>query len=343
MTKSILSFATIVALLSYGANALEYNGDNYRLKLNASGNAGIFQADPFKEKSTFLGDWEARAEFDYNLNSKHTFGLVYAIDSIAIDEDLGYHEAFALWQVKNVGRMELGITSSVARKLGIGLPDVGGLRVNEEPLVYKKIAPNGPIISESILSAGHNHDALRMNLVGTNIQNVQYGLSVAGLSDDFKYNIDGAVKFKKSDGKLKTALSVAASFMDKPDGLESSIYSPEVFADFRAQASVGLNIQYNSLVWGTSVRGIYDSNPQGEVSDGLAVGSGFSYDFLQLSASVSYLLSSTGIWHNDAEHYYDNTVIGSLRYKFNEYIDMWLSVGTTSKTPFLSTAFRIEF
>lgn len=343
MKYNVFGYVLVVALFANSANAYQYKGDNFRFKLDASGELGVFQANPFKEKSLFLGDWEARTEFDYNLNDKHTIGAVYAIDAIAVDEKQWKHEIFALWQIKDVGRAELGNTPSVARKLGIGLPDVGGLRINEEPLFYKKVAPRGPIISESILSTGHNHDALRLNWVGTSIENVQYGLSIAGLSDDFKYSVDGAVKFKNSDGKLKSAISLAASFMDKPDGLEASIYSPSVFSDWRAQASVGLNLQYNSLVWGTSVRGIYDRNPIGDVSDGLSLGTGLSYDFMRFSVSVSYLLSDTGIWHSDVEKYVDNTVLGSMRYKYSEYMDIWVSVGTTSKTPFISGALRISF
>lgn len=345
MKRYCVIVAVGVCIACGNANAFDYTVGDFRLKLDASGSAGFITNNPFKsDKGTlFLGDWEGRAEIDYNINDTHRIGVVYAMDAVALDENQWMHELFALWQVKNIGRLELGFTNAVAHKLGIGIPDVGGLRVNEEPLFYKKIAPKGEIISDTIVSTGHSHEALRLNLVSVPIDNVQYGVGFAGLSAEYNFAADAGVKFRNSAGKIKTALSFGASFMDDLKDHHSDIFSSGVTSDWRAQASVGFNLQYNSLVWGTSVRGVYDYNPIGAASDGISAGTGVSYDLLNSSISLSYIMSDTGIWHKDARNYMDNTIIGSFRYKYNEHVDLWMSVGASSKTPFISVALRGQF
>ena len=78
-------------------------------------------------------------------------------------------------------------------------------------------------------------------------------------------------------------------------------------------------------------------------SSGISAGTGISYDILNYSASLSYMYSKTGIWHDDFDNYYDNTVIASLRYKYSENVSVWASIGLTSETPFLSAAMKVEF
>ena len=39
----------------------------------------------------------------------------------ALDKGNFSREAFALWEIRNMGRIEVGYTDSVARKLGVGL------------------------------------------------------------------------------------------------------------------------------------------------------------------------------------------------------------------------------
>jgi len=131
--------------------------------------------------------------------------------------------------------------------------------------------------------------------------------------------------------------------MDKPHNYNSVSYAPNINADWRAQGSIGYNLQYNSWIWGTSVLAIYDKNPVGAVGDGISAGTGLSYDILNYSLSLSYMYSKTGIWHNDVAQYYDHTVIGSVRYKYTENLELWTSVGLTTETPFLSAALKLSF
>lgn len=321
------------------AHAIQYNNGRFALKLNGYATGGVLEQK--LNTTDVIGDWRLRTQMNYAIASGQTLGLVYAIDAAAIDEDKFMREAFGLWEHRNYGRVELGFTDSVARKLGVGLPDVGGLRVNDKPLFYKVIEPKGPVISDTTITTGRS--ALRTNIVSVPKRGIQYGLSVAGITDDYDYAIDAALKIRQPDGKIKTAFSFGASFMDKPDNYRTDSFSPLVTADWRAQLSGGMNLQYNSWVWGASARLIYDENPIGPVSDGLALGTGVSYDILNYSISLTYIFSDTGVWNRDAKDYMDHTAVASFRYKYSQYIDGWMSLGITTETPFASVGLRLVF
>ncbi len=341
LIKTCLPFSVlaIVAAIATPADALQYDYGRASFRLTGYGTAGILEPD--FDKPDFIGDWRARAQFNYAVAAGQSIGAVYSIDAIALDEDKAMREAFGFFESRSYGRVELGFTDSIARKLGVGLPDVGGMRINDKPLFYKKISPAGPVISDTTISTGRG--ALRVNVVSVPTAPVQYGLSVAGITDDYDYAIDAGLKIRRPAGKLKTAVSLAASFMDKPDNYRTEAYNPHVTADWRAQAAAGINLQYNSWVLGISSRVIYDRNPIGRVSDGLVVGTGVSYDILNYSVSLSYLYSDTGIWHHDVPNYNDHTVVGSFRYKYSENVDGWMSVGMTTDTPFLAVGMRLTF
>ena len=143
--KTISIFAIVaVAAPTYGY-ALHYRAGDFNFALTGYGTAGIIEPD--FNKPDFLGDFHVRTQATYNASQSHTFGAVYAIDEIAINEDEYFDEAFAFWQWRGVGRMEIGLTDSVAHKLGLGLPDVGGLRLNDDSLVYRKMGTDGPVIA----------------------------------------------------------------------------------------------------------------------------------------------------------------------------------------------------
>ena len=106
---------------------------------------------------------------------------------------------------------------------------------------------------------------------------------------------------------------------------------------------MGMNLQYNSWIWGLTGRVIYDRNPIGPISDGFVIGTGISYDVFKYSVSLTYMMSDTGVWQQDINDYIDNTVVASFRYKYSENVDGWISSGITSKTPFVSAGMRITF
>ena len=334
-------YAATIALILSGtaAHAIDYSAGKFDFKLTGYGTGGIIQPD--FETPLFIGDWRVRGEIDLNANDNHKFGAVYSLDAAATDDGKAFREAFGFYQLKQVGRIEVGFTDSIARKLGVGLPDVGGLRINDRPIFHKKIVPEGPVISDTTLTTGRS--ALRVNVATSQINGAQYGLSLSGITDDYDYAVDGGLKIRKSDGKVKRAFSLGASFMNNPHAFSTDVYAPPVTADSRTQLTAGMNIQYNSWIWGTTARLIYDDNPTGPVSDGIVAGTGISYDLFQYSVSLTYMFSDTGIWNRDVDDFMDHMLIGSFRYKYSANVDGWISMGITSKTPFVSAGMRLTF
>ena len=320
---------------------LEYKHEDITLRISGYGNVGMIEPDFALNNSRFLGDWSVRGQMTYDADNNHRFGFVYSLDQQTVDTGEYINDLFALWQVKGVGRLEIGLTDSVAEKLGLGLPDVGGLRMNDNPLIYKRIDPTGPIITNTVLQTGDS--APRINIVSYNESGAQYGLSLAGGTDKYDVTLDGGIKIRRPNGKTKTAYSFGGSFMLNPKEFQQSQFSPLVTADWRAQMSAAMNLQYNSLIFALNVRAIYDQNPVGATADGIIVGSGVSYDVLKYSLSLSYVFSDTGIWHNDVADHINHTVVSSLRYKYSERVDGWMSVGLSVETAFVSAGLRVTF
>ena len=342
MKKIINTLFVVVSglVLSAGANALQFDYETVSVKLTGYGTVGMIEPD--FESPLFIGDWRARGQITYAPDNEYKFGLVYAMDQSALEKGNFSRETFAFIESKTYGRLEVGFTDSIARKLGLGLPDVGGLRINDRLLYNEKIIPDGPIIADTTLTTGRS-ESLRINLVTAPISSVQYGISVAGITDNYDWSIDGGIKIKKSSGKLKTAYSIGASFMKNPNDFDNEVYTPGVTADWRTQMSLGMNLQYNSWILGTTARVIYDKNPIGPISDGFVVGTGVSYDLLKYSISLTYMFSDTGVWQHNIDDFTDNMAVASFRYKYSEFLDGWISGGITSKTPFISAGLRATF
>ncbi len=343
-TKNICSICAILVMgeiiAPRGAYALGTRAGDFDFKLTGYGMAGILE--PNFEKPDFLGDFLVRGQVSYNGLGDHSFGLVYAMNEAALDEDEWYEDLFGYWQWRGVGRIEIGLTDSVAHKLGLGLPDVGGMRINSDSLIYRKMGTGGgPVIANPTISVGDS--ALRANIVSASHSTVQYGFSVAGFGDSYDYDIGAGIKFKFSDAKTKYALSIAAAFIDSPSDYRTDTFTPTISADYRAQAAIGMNIQYNSFVFGIDTRIIYDENPIDDVTDGILAGAGISYDLLNYTMSISYIMSDTGIWHSDAVNYIDHTAIASFRYKYSQLVDGWTSVGISRGEFFLGAGLRLNF
>lgn len=333
---SLLAFVACMGIST--ADAYEYNRGGFGFRLNAYGTIGVIEPD--FESPEFIGDWRVRTQFNYSLGSGRSIGAVYAIDELAIDQNEWERDAFLFFEDASLGRIEIGYTDSIATKLGVGLPDVGSLRINDNPLFYKKIDLGGPVISNTTLTSGR-YD-LRANIVSVPTKPLQYGISFAGLSPNYDYAVDVGLKYRKPDGKTKTAFSFGASFIDNPENFQTDIFAPKVTADWRAQVSAGLNLQYNSWIWGLSGRVVYDENPI-VAADGFTVGTGVSYDFLKYNLSVSYLLSDTGVWDSNVEDYMAHTGILSFRYKYSENVDGWISLGISAGLPFVGAGLKASF
>lgn len=342
MKTSFVALALFVSTLATATAApLEYRKDGFAVRVSGYGNIGLIEPEFLVPNARFIGDWSARIQTTYDVNNVHRIGLVYGLNQKTLEDGDEIDDLFALWQVRGYGRLEIGLTDSVTEKLGLGLPDVGGLRLNDDPLFYKRIEPNGMVISDATLDTGDG--ALRVNAVSSNNNGVQYGLSVAGITDKYDFAIDGGIKIRRPSGKTKTAYSFGASFMSNPDDFRASPWARHVTADWRAQASAAVNVQYNSWIFALTGRVIYDQDPIGEVSDGFIVGTGVSYDFLKYSVSLTYSLSDTGVWQHDVDDFLNHVVMSSFRYKYSENVDGWMSIGMTTETPFVSAGMRVTF
>lgn len=337
--KKLYTTLAIIFLVPNVAHALQYDMGNFSAKLSGYATGGFINPD--FESPLGIGDWRGRAQLTYDINDEYKLGAVYALDKAALDKGNLSRETFGYIESREYGRIEFGLTDSIARKLGVGLPDVGGLRINDRPLYNEKIIPDGAIIADTTLTSGRSDP--RINIVSAPTNGVQYGVSASGFATNYDYAVDAGLKIRRPSGKVKTAYAFGASFMDNPRDFDNEVYTPGVSADWRAQMSLGMNLQYNSWIWGLSGRVIYDNNPIGEFSDGFVVGTGVSYDLLRYSVSLTYMLSDTGVWQSDIDDFIDHMAIASFRYKYSENVDGWISGGITSQTPFVSVGLRLTF
>ena len=340
------SLLLCMCAMSTNAIAMDYKKDNWTFRLDADGMVGFLELRD--DKPIFIDDWEIKGQILYNFDKTRRIGAVYSIDADAVDDREYVHDAFVLFEDRDYGRVEIGLTHSIARKMGLGLPDVGYLRINDKSILYKKLDLKRVLISDTTATTGH--ETLRINLATRATEYGQYGLSVSGGSDDYNYAIDGAFKIKRPAGKLKSAYYVALSYMDKPEDYVESTFSPHVTADWRGQVAMGVNLQYNSFIWGTSARMIYDENPIAKTADGFVAGTGVSYDLLQSSLSLSYLFSDTNVWNHRNKITnekmagdYLHTILASFRYKYTEYTSIFMSGGITDTKPFFAVGIRSGF
>ena len=346
----------LYALCGAPAHAYEYNHGGYGFKLNGEGMLG--GAAVLDKDLRAISDFRIRAQGNYAVTNGITVGAVYAIDQLSLDHDKWARDAF-LFTESPWGRVEAGFTDSIAAKMGVALPDVGGLRINDYPIIYNFANPGVPVISNPTISDARYN--FRVNIASVPTNPLQFGASFAPGTRNFNSASDISVKYRQPNGKTKTSLVLGASFIDSPENMQADFYAPNVTADFRAQVATGLNVQYNSWIWGLNARAIYDQDAISTPSDGLRLGTGVSYDLLSYTASASYIFSDIGIWdHHDSrpglrrgdkpptpDSRIAHTGVLSLRYKINENFDVWASWGLTASAvetnPFVALGLRGKF
>ena len=121
MKTSLIAIALLsVSAMAANAAPIEYKKDGFTARVSGYGNLGMIEPNFAINNATVLADWSVRGQMTYDLNDIHRLGFVYSINDHGVDEKHYAHDLFALWQVKGYGRLEVGITESVAEKLGWG-------------------------------------------------------------------------------------------------------------------------------------------------------------------------------------------------------------------------------
>ncbi|MDR0967462.1 MAG: hypothetical protein LBL75_01355 [Rickettsiales bacterium] len=336
MKKLVLIFVGV--LFCGAANALTHKTDDWKFNLSGYGTGMGISSN---EKSQIRGDWQLVGSATYSINNDWRVGATLGHSAWNVLRHNIVKDGFVFME-NPWGRAEVGITSSIASKLALGLPDVGGLQFNRNFWVLRNVDAENILWKNSVYDGSGEY---RINLA-SRPGDIQYGLSVVPRGRSFNTSVDAGLKYKIGDGKTKYALSFGAMFMDSPDGFNGNDYAPKVFSDWRAGVSLGLNIQYNSFLWGLTATANYDQNPRGELSDGIGIGSGISYDLLSWSASLSYKFSQIGLFHSGENNCFAHTGVASIRYKINQFWTVWVSGGATrmQKThPFIAGGITLKF
>ncbi|MDR1071553.1 MAG: hypothetical protein LBL21_02855 [Rickettsiales bacterium] len=314
--KIIACLAAVPALLvSFGANAYEYKYGRNTFRLTGSASTENFDGGGF-------ADYLIRAQASRLVSDGWNVGFVYSYDALARRGGYYAKDAFAYVETK-WGRIEAGWTESIAAKLALVLPDVGGTRLNNQPFFLKDGFEG--ITSPTVRG---NQYAWRMNAASLPTRPWQFGIGRTVYADDFDGSTDIGIRYRHPQGRIKTSLSFGFSYIDRPHGMTGDAYLPPVFATAQYQGTTGFNLQWGSLVWAATGKVVVNDNPEPDSfkSDGLQAGTGLSYDFLSWSASAGYIFSYIGVWRG-GENIAAHTGILSARYKIRRYFNIWGSGG----------------
>ncbi|MDR3208407.1 MAG: hypothetical protein LBT45_01000 [Rickettsiales bacterium] len=303
----------LLVFFARGASAYEYRHGRNAFRLTATG--ALISVN--KEKSS---DYLLRAQISRRFSEVVGAGFVYAYDRLARESRHMAKDAFAYVETE-YGRAETGWTESIASKLALVLPDVGGLRLNNAPLFLPD-----DYVGITAPAVRGNQYAWRMNYATLPTKPLQFGIGRTFHSKGFDSSFDAGVRYRDSGGRIKKSLSLGFSYIDKPRGMIGDAFLPPVFADARYQGTAGANIQWGGLIWAATFKAVVDDNPTGFASDGLAAGTGVSYDFLSWSASASYIFSDVGVWRS-APDITAHTGVVSIRYKLTKHFHLSGSAG----------------
>ena len=299
--KKILLFL-FSALFLVPSFALERQIGDYNFKLTASGSAGMIDNNNFNY-------YLLRGEIN-----RDNFGAVYSYDSLANLRKQFAKDAF-VYMGHDFGRIEVGWTESVAAKLALTLPDVGGTRLNNQAFFYDDfVGITNPVIYGT-------EYAWRVNMIVVPSNEVQAGFArTVGNPAGFNSATDFGFRYKNPNGNIKTSFSFGFSYIDNLKNFISDEYLPPTYADSRYVATTGFNMQSGSLLWAITGKKIIDYKAVGIKTDGWQAGTGFSYEFLSWATSVNYIFS-------DSADFLAHTIIGSLRYKITRNFNVWGSAG----------------
>ncbi|MDR2769843.1 MAG: hypothetical protein LBB08_00150 [Rickettsiales bacterium] len=269
-----------------------------------------------------FADYAVRAQMSRMLSNRWTVGGIASYDQLAFQAGQFARDAFAYVET-GYGRLEAGWTESIASKLALRLPDVGGLRLNNNSFVYD--SDFSGITNPTVRG---NQYAWRGNYASMPNKAFQFGFSQTIRGASFKSSSDIGIRYRNHYGAIKTSFSIGGSYIEAPSGLIGDNFLAPTTARARYQGTFGFNWQSGSLVWAATLKAVVDDSPIGGATDGLQAGTGLSYDFLSASASANYIFSSVGTWGGGGDM--AHTAVLSLRYKASRFFNIWTSGGVVA-------------
>ena len=324
--KNIFILYSLFFIHSFPALALENKWDNGAERLTGYGAMGRIGGNDFS-------DYMIRAQISREIGNRLNIGAVYSYDRLANRAHQFAKDAF-LYAESGYGRLEAGWTESIAAKLALVLPDVGGTRMNNAPFFLSDdfVGITNPVVKGT-------QYAWRLNYASLPSRPLQIGLGRTIDGAHFKSSNDFGLRFRDPGGRTKSSVSLGFSYIEEPRGMIGDAYLPPVHAAARYIGTIGANIQSGSLVWAATGKVIVDKDPIAK-QNGMQTGTGFSYDFLKLSLSANYIYSD--IWNAADAH----TGIISLRYKTSRFLQIWGSAGAvwqSGRNDFLAGGVGIVF
>ena len=338
MGKRMLVLSLVSCLLSLPGEAHEWRQGKNSARVTFDGTTVMLD-----DGESYL-DYMLRLQLSRDISGQTLIGVAYSTDMRTIEKK-GYwaKDAFVYTQNER-GRAEVGWTESVAAKLALVLPDVGGTSVNNAPFFL----PDGYVGITHPAVRGNQY-AWRANVVSNPERAFQFGAGRTFVdAGRFNSSTDFGARYRDLGGRWKTQISLGLSYIEKPFNMRADLWSPPVFADARHQGTVGLNVQFGSLIFGATAKAVVDKNAVENKprSDGIQSGAGFSYDFLSWSASVNYIYSQIGTW-DDGDKPEGHIGVLSARYKIDKNFSVWVSGGTVQGTvardAFAAGGVRVKF
>jgi len=354
LPMAILTFIFNSKFLILNSALLAFYIGNAEAKLDWHYGRNTFSAEGTGHLGT-INDYDAFKRYNLRLSARRllpnrwNIGAVYGLDEFTADQGFWAKDGF-LYLETGYGRIEAGWTESIATKMGLTLPDVGGTRINNAPFFL----PNDFLGNTNPRVFG-NQFAWRANMATMPTNPIQFGMGRTFWNQTqagFNNSTDIALRYRKPDGRIKSSVSAGFAYVEKPRGFDADIFLPKVTANARYQGTLAGNIQWGSLLWAVTTKVTVDDNPDlfamGFRGDGLQVGTGASYDILSLSFSANYIYSNVGIFGKDAKMINNHTGMVSGRYKIDQFFSVWASGGSLfsnyiGTNPFFSAGVTARF
>ncbi len=335
MKKKLICGLIFVGGFIGAADAFDYQySDKLKFNLSGYGMVGGMDVLNYDRQTDFIYDWQIAGRAEYDINSDWKVGAIIGGKELNKGTNNYFSDVSGFVQAPWF-RAEVGLTSSIAKKLWLGVPDVGALRINQESMVYKNLLPDG--MSTMTTTAPVTASTAVRGILVSPPKNFQVGVSFApgevneyrsgSEKNTFDYVADLGIKYRHNYGATKYVWSAGVTYINNPIEVASDDYSLNVTADSRTEYNAGVNVQWKSYVLGFSGKIVYDLNPIGLNTDGLVLGAGLSYDILNWSFSGSYFYTDTSLFDGSIQDPILNTALVSIRYKYDKYWDLWMSVG----------------